>query len=71
MGVTSIKEEAFYRCTSMTDVYCQPTTPPILEPEIFDYAPVASIHVPQTSVEAYQSADVWSEYASKIVGYDF
>ena len=32
---------------------------------------VASIHVPQASVEAYKSADGWSSYAAQIVGYDF
>ena len=29
------------------------------------------IYVPRNSVEAYKTAEYWSDYASDIVGYDF
>ena len=69
-GVTTIGYYAFYECRSLTNVYCKPTTPPTLGSNVYKY-PVVAIHVPQASVEAYKSADGWSEYADKIVGYDF
>ena len=38
---------------------------------VLSYTHIAAIYVPQASVEAYQSADGWSGYAEKIVGYNF
>ena len=29
------------------------------------------IYVPRNSVDAYKSAEYWSDYAANIVGYDF
>lgn len=48
-----------------------PATPPTLGSSVFSSTSVASIHVPQASIEAYKSASGWSKYAGKIVGYDF
>ena len=70
-SITTIGEGAFNRCSGLTDVYCKPATPPTLGSSVFSSTSVASIHVPQASVEAYKSADGWSGYAAQIVGYDF
>lgn len=70
-SVTAIGNDSFRECSNLTNIYCKPTTPPTLSSDIFPNSPVESIYVPQVSVEAYQSANVWSGYASKIVGYDF
>lgn len=70
-GVTTIGNYAFYECRSLTNVYCKPTTPPTLGSNVYNEYPVVAIHVPQASVEAYKSADGWSEYANRIEGYDF
>lgn len=51
-------------------LYCKPTTPPKFISDFFSTY-IAKIHVPQASVEAYKSADGWSEFADKIEGYDF
>ena len=66
--VTTIGEEAFSSCSNLTKIYCKATTPPTLGSNAFDYT---IIYVPQASVEAYKSADGWSEYANRIEGYDF
>lgn len=66
--VATIGEEAFSSCSNLTKIYCKATTPPTLGSNAFDYT---IIYVPQASVEAYKSADGWSEYVDKIVGYDF
>ena len=71
-SVTSIGYDAFYRCTSLKEVYCKPTTPPGGESYMFyNNASGRKIYVPTESVEAYKSAEYWSDYASDIVGYDF
>ena len=71
-GVTSIGRNAFFGCTSLKEVYCKPTTPPTGGYDMFYInASGRKIYVPRKSVSAYKSASRWSEYADKIVGYDF
>jgi hypothetical protein len=74
-GVTTIGPYAFSYCTGLTSVTCLPTTPPSL-PSFWlgsvgwfneTHANLA-IKVPLASVNAYQSASGWSEYASRISG---
>ena len=72
-SVTTIGDRAFYDCDSLTSVYCEATTPPTLgDSYVFDdNASGRKIYVPAESVEAYKTAENWSEYAADIVGYDF
>ena len=71
-SVTSIETEAFSYCKSMKSIYCKPTTPPTLSSNVFQRVSTsANIYVPTASVNAYKSAEIWSDYASMIVGYDF
>ena len=71
-SVMTIGVGAFYACDSLTSVYCKAITPPALDWDVFDYdGSDRKIYVPAESVEAYKSAEGWSEYASDIVGYDF
>ena len=79
-SVTTIGEQAFSGCTSLKTVYCKPTTPPTGGEDMFsyysyiyeDYVPIGcKIYVPTDSVEAYKTAEGWSDYADMIVGYDF
>ena len=76
-GVTSIENYAFYGCSSLTSVYCKPTTPPAGGYDLFSYydsgkKPIGcKIYVPTASVNAYKSAQYWSDYAAYIEGYDF
>ena len=72
-SVTTIGNSAFYYCDILTSVYCKAITPPALGgTSVFDMnVSSRKIYVPMESVEAYKSATNWSEYADKIVGYDF
>lgn len=80
--ITSIGLEAFNACKKLSTLYCKPATPPSLRdsfvPNIDDdmgiivaYQPISKIYVPHSAVDAYKSADEWSEYANRIEGYDF
>lgn len=68
-NVASIGNEAFSDGNRLT-LYCKPTTPPKLISD-FSYTYIAKIYVPHSAVDAYKSADEWSEYANRIEGYDF
>ena len=71
-SVTTIGEGAFSGCSSLTSVYCKAVTPPAGGYGMFDdNASGRKIYVPMESVEAYKSAEGWSEYATSIVGYEF
>lgn len=71
-SVTSIGASAFAGCTSLTEVYCKPTTPPTENSSMFSNNPLnRKIYVPTASVDAYKSSPYWEEYADSIVGYDF
>ena len=71
---------AFCANVNLTSVYCKATTPPSVTPSgvlwrcFMDCAmsdtPLV-IYVPTESVDAYKTAEGWSEYADDIVGYDF
>ncbi len=69
-GVTSIGNYAFYGCRSVHDYYVYAETPPVLGGTAV-FSGIASdcvIHVPEASLEAYQSATRWSSLTSYLVG---
>lgn len=71
-NVAVIEDNAFYGCENLTNVYCRPATPPILESSAFYYtASTLNIYVPINSLGEYSTSDGWKDYADAIVGYDF
>ena len=71
-SVTTIGSSVFSGCNSLTSVYCKATTPPAGGYGMFyDNASGFKIYVPIESVEAYKSAEWWSDYKSYIEGYNF
>lgn len=64
-GVTSINYDAFKYCTAK--VYIKAVEPPTVTGDPFYGCSV--IYVPSASVDKYRTA--WSDFATKIVGYDF
>ena len=70
-SVTSVSYLAFAYCSSLKEVYCKPTTPPTGDDLMFyDNASGRKIYVPTESVDAYKSAECWSDYADYIEGFD-
>ena len=64
----------FEDCDKLQVVYCKAVVPPTQGEDynIFLYcSKIPTIYVPRASVEAYKTATGWSQYADKIVGYDF
>ena len=67
-SVTSIGDQAFYYCTSLTSITVEATTPPTLGgSNVFTNVPAdCAIFVPSESVDAYKAASIWSERAEYI-----
>ncbi|MBO8467800.1 MAG: leucine-rich repeat protein [Bacteroidetes bacterium] len=62
---------AFLYCNSLETIYNKSTIPPTIYDQSIGIPAKTTIYVPTESVEAYKSAEGWSQYASQIVGYDF
>ena len=69
-GVTSIGANAFDSCSSMREYHFKSTTPPTLaDATVFNSIPSqCKIYVPNAKLATYQSANVWSGFASYMVG---
>ncbi len=67
--ITSIGYRSFDECNALVEIHCKATTPPTLEQYAFERV-VANrkIFVPQGSVEAYKTADGWSDFVDQIFG---
>lgn len=64
-----IGQNSFTGCESLLAIYCKSSIPPELVS--LNCPTKTNIYIPTESVEQYKTADVWSQYASQIVGYDF
>lgn len=67
--IGSMVDACFYGCTGLVEVIMYPTTPPITASNnnFNNNAPGRLIKVPSSSVNAYKTADGWSEYSSSII----
>lgn len=66
-GLTSIGDSAFAGCKALTTVTCLSPAPPELRDNTFSgCSALTAIYVPAGSVEAYQAATGWSDYADII-----
>ncbi len=73
-SVLTINSRAFANCNNLTKVKVENVIPPTITAfdyynPFYDNANLNSIEVPSSAVTTYQSADGWSEFAAKIVGY--
>ena len=65
-GCTSIGSTCFGSCGNISTFTCKATTPPSLGGTVFGDTTVGVIYVPAQSVNAYKSANRWSDYSSII-----
>ncbi len=76
-NVAFIGYEAFDECETLASVYCKAEkypsigTTPYSSNRVFIHNENLKIYVPATSVDDYKTANLWKDYADKIVAYDF
>ncbi|MBR5393534.1 MAG: leucine-rich repeat protein [Bacteroidaceae bacterium] len=65
-GIKQIDRSAFNACSSLTDVYCLAENIPQTANNAFKDSPiaVATLHVPEGSVEKYQKSSPWSSFGN-------
>lgn len=69
-GVTTIGAYAFNSCYGLQYIRLQPTTPPtVANANAFGNLPANTVfYVPAASLNAYKTANIWSNYASQMIG---
>lgn len=65
-GCTTIGSMCFVNCGNISTFTCKAITPPSLGGNVFGDTTVGVIYVPKQSVNAYKSANRWSDYSSII-----
>lgn len=65
--VEVIENYAFNKCYGIENYYLYPTNPPTLSKDPAFASTSFTIHVPKGCLEAYQTAEYWSEYADHMV----
>ena len=66
-NIVSIRKEAFKNCTNLKSVYVERLTPPALGTDVFSNThPDFKIYVPAESLNAYRTADNWSDWDGEI-----
>ena len=65
-SVTSIGDDAFLNCSSLTSVINYATQPQKMGIGVFKnvYISACQLHVPSTSVDLYQTAEVWKDFGN-------
>ena len=68
-GVTSMAAQVILGCTTLQEFTIMALTPPTITANTLQGIPTSCvIKVPSASLTAYQAAQYWSSYASKMVG---
>lgn len=68
-GITSIGALAFNNCYGIGEFHVKASTPPTISSNTFsNIRSDCKFYVPAESLEAYKTAQYWSNYASKMVG---
>ena len=71
-GIKSISDYAFRYCYILNDISVKAVTPPTIYASSFgDIGTKPTFRVPNASVEAYRTAEYWSNYADMIIGCAF
>lgn len=73
-SITTIGDNAFEHCSSLTDIYVNSLIPPEIGDDIFDDCEnLFTIHVPEESLDLYMNDEKWKEYISYLnnTGFDY
>lgn len=66
-GVSSIGNGVFYNCSKLTEMTILATTPPTLSDTNAISTATTTIYIPKGTLNAYQTATNWSDFASKFI----
>jgi len=70
-GITTLGAYIVANIPAMEHLYVYPTTPPTIRSNtISGRLGNFTIHVPSGSLQAYKTAEYWSVYADRMVGFD-
>ena len=70
-NITEIGDGAFRSCTNLSSMTFNSPTPPTIDSTLFEGVPsTCKFYVPCSAVNTYRTASVWSDYASRIVGFE-
>ena len=61
-GVTYIGDEAFNGCDELKDIYCYAENVPKSDQKSFSYKENATLHVPESSIDAYKADRNWNRF---------
>lgn len=63
--LTNIEQMAFYNCSNISQLISKSKTPPTVDVECFYYFnKTIPVYVPASSIDAYKSAQYWSEFTN-------
>lgn len=63
--LTNIEQMAFYNCANISQLISKSKTPPTVDVECFYYFnKTIPVYVPASSIDAYKSAQYWSEFTN-------
>jgi hypothetical protein len=63
-SVKAVGDGAFHYCSNLSSITCNPETVPTTGKDVFDGCPNSmKIYVPASSVDAYESASQWNNFA--------
>lgn len=64
-SVTTVFNNAFSDCSQLNQIICKANTPPTIDSQTFENVNKSiPVYVPASSIEAYKSADYWSEFTN-------
>lgn len=68
-GTTHLGQYFFSWCSSLTTITCRAQIPPTFGEDVFNGVENSiTVYVPEESIEAYQSADGWSDFTIRAIG---
>ena len=70
-NLSNLGPQVFRDCDSLKEIYCKSVVPYSIYDIFYGVSSAFIIYVPTEAVEDYKNANIWRNYADRIVGYQF